>query len=253
MRTLARIGVLAALVAGPCTLAAAAATTSKPQELPESYLLGLSGKLAPLRAAVTYQASQVPLALRVTPPDASWTGAQWKSAQTDGGGPPNFGWAAVGQGGVAHGKGVSAPPYCLPAGIYCLPAAVRPRGLIVIVTGYARTPSVAATVTSLRTRGNGATYEAASPVKLAGFSGIQLDGQVVGQKHVFTPFSPPSNTAKGYPDAYLVGPGVFRIIVLDVRGKTVVVFIDNVALPADRFPAFLTRARQILKSLRFPG
>jgi hypothetical protein len=45
----------------------------------------------------------------------------------------------------------------------------------------------------------------------------------------------------------------FRIIVLNVRGKTVVVFIDSVALSADQFPAFLIKADTILKSLRFPA
>ena len=34
-----------------------------------------------------------------------------------------------------------------------------------------------------------------------------------------------------------------RIIVLNAHGKTVVVFIDNYALPADQFPTFLTQTR----------
>jgi hypothetical protein len=234
MKTLARIGILAALVAGLSSLAAsAAATTSKLPELPMSELLTPAGRLTTLHSGVTYQASQFPLALRVTSPDGSWSGAQWKShSDRYGGGPPFYGWAALGQGSTSN----------------------IPRGLILIMTAYVRTPSVAAMVAGLRTRGAGATYEATSPVKLAGFSGIQFDGQVVGPRHTFVPFSPRSHGAKYYPDAYYMNQGeAFRIIVLNVRGKTVVVFTDSVALPTDQFPAFLTRANQILKSLRFPG
>lgn len=231
MRTLARIGILAALAAGLSSLAAsAAATSSKLPELPVSDLLTPAGKLTTLRSGVTYQASQFPFALRLTSPDGSWSGAQWKSeSDRYGGGPPFFGWVAVGR----------VPP-------------LIPRGLILIMTAYARTPSVAAMVAGLRTRGVGATYEAKSPVKLAGFSGIQFDGQVVGTRHTFVPFSPRSHGAKYFPDAYFMNQGeAFRITVLNVRGKTVVVFIDSGALPADQFPAFLIKANEVLRSLRF--
>ena len=43
------------------------------------------------------------------------------------------------------------------------------------------------------------------------------------------------------------------MIVLDVRGKTVVVYIENVGLDAAQFPAFLMKAEGILDSLRFPA
>ena len=232
---------LAGIVVAVCATAtaAAAATTTKLPDVPQSYLFTPAGKLTPLRSGVTYQASQFPLAVRLTPPDGSWSGAEWKSG-TDyfrGGGPPHFGWVHVGQGS--------------PTGI--------PRGLVTIMTAYARTPSVAATVNVLRTRGHGATYQATSPVNLGGFSGIQFDGQIVGAKnsdhtgHFFIPFSPPSHAAKYYPDEYGVYGDVFRVIVLNVHGKTVVVYIENVALPADQFPVFLTKAQQILESLRFAG
>jgi hypothetical protein len=233
MRTLARVAILAVLVAGLGSLAVSAtATTPKLPELPMSELLTPAGRLTTLHSRLTYQASQFPFALRVTPPDGSWSGAQWKShSDRYGGGPPFYGWAALGQGSTSN----------------------VPRGLILIMTAYARTPSVAATVAGLRTRGVGATYEATSPVNLVGFSGIQFDGQVVGTRHTFVPFSPRSNGAKYYPDAYFMNHGEhFRIIVLNVRGKTVVVFTDSVALSADQFPAFLTKADQLLNTLRFP-
>jgi hypothetical protein len=120
------------------------------------------------------------------------------------------------------------------------------------MTAYARTPSVAATVKVLRTRGRGAAYEAGTPITLAGFRGVQFDGRITGAKnvdhfgHFFVPFSPRSNADPVYGD-------VFRVIVLDVRGKTVVIYVENVGLSPDRFPAFLARSQQIMKTLRFPA
>ena len=90
------------------------------------------------------------------------------------------------------------------------------------------------------------------PVKLAGYSGVQFDGKIVGKEHVFIPFSPKSTVAKWYPDNYGMGQGsVFRIIALNVRGKAVVVFIENAQLPADQFSEFLGRAATLLKTLKF--
>ena len=39
---------------------------------------------------------------------------------------------------------------------------------------------------------------------------------------------------------------------LNVRGKTVIVYIASLALPANQFPAFLTKANRILRTLAFP-
>jgi len=77
---------------------------------------------------------------------------------------------------------------------------------------------------------------------------MQFDGEhIATNQHFFVSFSPPGHLA---PDAIDVDEAgqAFRFIVLNVRGKTVVVF-----LAADQFPAFLTRADGILESLRFPG
>jgi hypothetical protein len=232
---------ITAITTALCVAAAAAAAATAPKlpDMPDSYLFTQPGKVTPLRNQITYGASRFPIALRLTPPEAGWSGAQWKGGSDyfAGGGPPNFGWVALARG--------------APTGI--------PRGLVTIMTAYARTPSVAKTVEVLRTRGRGATYQATSHVELAGFAGIQFDGQIVGAKspdhvgHFFVPFSPPSNAAKYYPDEYPVYGDVFRVIVLDVRGKTVVVYLENVALPPDRFPAFLAKAEALLTSLGFPA
>ncbi len=244
-----RLAPLLVLVAGLGTIAAsAAATTPKPRELPVSQLLTSAGELTTLRSGVTYQAGAFPIPLRLTPPDGSWAGAQWQSGRLpaeqatrlgikDEGGPPHFGWVAVGHGGTSP--------------------TLLPRGLIVIMTAYARTPSLAATVNGLRTRGHGALYEPTTPVKVAGFSGVQFDGQriLTATNHIFVPFSPRSHGGGAFPssrDAFQVYGPVFRLIVLNVRGKTVVVFIDSVALTVEQFPAFLTKADQMLESIRFP-
>jgi len=227
---------LGGLIATVCLVTTAAA--SGPRDLPQSYLFTPAGVMTPLRSGVTYQASQFPLALRVTLPDASWSGAQWKSGSDyfRGGGPPHFGWVHFGRGS----------------------ATAIPLGLISIMTAYARTPSVAATVQVLRTRGRGAAYGVTTSVQLGGFRGLQFDGTIVGPKnydhvgHFFIPFSPRSHAAKYYADEYGVYGDVFRVIVLGVHGKTIVVIIENVALPTERFSAFLAKASQLLGRLRFP-
>ena len=98
------------------------------------------------------------------------------------------------------------------------------------------------------------TYGRATRARIAGFPGWQIDGKVFGRfGHVFVPFSPKTAGASP-PDSYKLDKGErFRIIVLDVRGKSVVLLLESLKLPADQFPAFLTAADQILESLEFPG
>jgi hypothetical protein len=182
----------------------------------------------PLKAHTPYAAALFPLALRITPPDTSWLGGQGQSFGLDAQ-RPAFGWVEL----------LSSP-------------ARRPRGAIFAVTAFGHTPSVAATVAGLRTRGSGASYQAPAPVKLAGFSGTQIDGAIAGPSHIFVPFTPPAHTATFFPDAFKLGHGeLFRIIVLNVKGKTVVFFLESATLPADQFPAFLNSATQILGSFKF--
>jgi hypothetical protein len=239
MKALARFTILTALSAALVSAAASAAATSpKVRDLPQSYLFTPSGKMTPLHAAVGYRASLFPVAIRVTPPEPGWSGTQWRSGDEyfRGGGPPHYGWVHLGRGS--------------PTGI--------PQGLISIMTAYAATPSVASTVNVLRTRGRGASYEASTSVTLGAYRGVQFDGEIVSAKntdhtgHYFVPFSPRSHSARYYPDEYPVYGDVFRVIVLDVHGKTVVVYVENVALPREQFPASLTKADRILKTLKFP-
>ena len=231
---LTAVVVLVVVAALAAVVAATAAASGTPKELPRSAFLTPSGHIVKL-AAATYKASDFPLPLRLTTPDASWFGAQWKADSSfqhkKSTVPPYYGWVTFFTGDPNTGAG----------------------GGITIMTPYAATPSVAATVARLRTGGHGATYQASSPVKLAGYSGVQFDGQVVGKEHAFIPFTPKSNVGMWHPDASWAGPEDFRIIVLGVRGKTVVVYVENSKSAPDPFPAFLTKADTILNTVKFPG
>jgi hypothetical protein len=227
---------LSSLVAVAC-VTAAGATSSAIVPLPTSNLpLPQGGKATPLRAGVTYEAKRAfPIVLHLMPPDGSWSGAQWKTS--------------------ARGAHSYMPPFVGGVGAVQTPdtPGTEPLGAITIVTSYARTRSATATANYLRTRGHGATYEPTSHVVLAGFSGIQFDGAITGNKHVFIPFTPQASNARYYGDSFVLEKSaIFRIIVLQVRAKTVVVFIDPVALRPDQFPALLVKADSILKSLKFP-
>lgn len=230
--------------------AATAATGAAPPDIPQSYVFG-SGKLLPLRPHVTYQASRFPIALRVTPPDASWGAAQWKanlfapdeiasrhlkcSTTPAVCKPPYYGWVAIG-----------------PRGTYPGP----PPGLIVVLAGYGHVPSVGTTVANLR-RGQSLELQPTHPVRLGGFSGTGFAGQTGGAKHLFIPFTPPSHGAAGGGAADLIemdGAGhPFSFDVLNVRGKTVVVLVGSLVLSPDAFPPFRAKAERLLQSLRFPG
>ena len=179
-------------------------------------------------AAGAYAAKLFPRPVLVTVP-ASWRGGQGQSREFKA---PrsNFGWIVVCQG-----------------------TAARTLGAITIETSAKATPSVAAVVAGLRSRGRGATYGPVSSVAVAGFAGRRFDGNAGANGHIFVPFSPPTHAAAFFADALYVDPGeAFQIDVLDVRGKTVVVFVESAALPAKRFPDFLARAEQLLGALRFP-
>ena len=248
MSTRPRATLVVALIACLGPLAAIGAT---PPDVPVSYLFSPAGHLTPLRAGVAYQGSDFPIPLRVTPPDASWGGAQWKANQFNPGeiarkhltcstnpkvcAPPYYGWVTLAQG----FSNINAPP----------------RSLIIVMSSFSRTPSVSTTVVNLQ-RGRNVAYQPVSRVRIGGFAGVEFDGQTGGAHHAFIPFTPPSGKAlgDGAGDAiWMDGPGhPLRFVVLDVRGKTVVVMISSLVLNADQFGAVLPKAEAILKTLRFP-
>jgi hypothetical protein len=248
MRTL-RLTSLVVVLAGLGSLTAAGSATLP--DIPVSYLFSPAGRLTPLRAGVPYQASKFPIALRLTPPNGSWGGAQWKANQFPPSeialrhltcssnpkvcAPPYYGWVTLGQ-----GFSLAGPP----------------RSLIVVMSSFSRTPSVATTVANLH-RGTNVEYQSASQVKVGGFAGVQFDGQTAGARHAFIPFTPPAPghaLGDGAGDAiWIEGVGhPFRYIVLNVRGKTVVVMIGSLVMSPDEFAVYLPKTDAIVGSLRFP-
>ncbi len=228
--------VLASLFIAVLVAAVTAGATATPHELFRNPFLTPAGHVANLAPGATYKASDFPLPIRITIPDGTWGGAQWKADSS-----------------FQHKKTTVAPYY---GWVTFERHDTNPaQGAITIMTPYSNpTPSVTALVAGLRTRGRGATYQAASPVKLGGYSGVQFDGTIIGNEHVFIPYSPKSSVAKWSPDNYGMQKGeVFRIIALNVRGKTVVIYIENAKLPADQFPDFLTQADSLLTTLKFPA
>ncbi len=121
-------------------------------------------------------------------------------------------------------------------------------------TAFGPTPSAPAILARLRSGRGEAVYAKTRRVALAGFPGWQVDGRVVGSSgHVFVPFTP--SGGERAPDAFMVGSGErFRVIVLDVRGKSVVLFVESLKLRPQAFHAFTTMGERIVDaSLEFPG
>jgi hypothetical protein len=216
--------VLAATLAA-CVLAPLAAASATLPELPT--LASDDANARPVAAGVTYAASSFPIAVRITPPDRTWLAGQGGTVTAKRG---SYGWAEF-----MHG----------PPGV--------PRGAISMITSADPTRSVAATVAQLRSEA-GVTFGPVSAVRLAGFRGSRFDAEVGAKSRRFVPFSPPSHAAVFHPDAYLFDAGeVLRIVALDVRGKTVVLLLENAGLPAAQFPTFLDSANGLLGTLRFPA
>jgi len=209
--------------APPTAVAARAATGGGMLQLLES-----SEALGRLKAQQTYAARTFPIRIAVTAPDSSWAGAQYDLTSH---GRPAFGWVVLGH-----------------------PGPKGQLGEIDVETAFDGTPSVAAILARLRSAGGGATYGQTRRVTVAGRRAWQIDGRAFGRfGHVFVPFTPKTGGASP-PDNLRIDQGErFRLIVLDVRGKRVVIFLVCFALPPEQFPAFLDSARPLLASLRFPA
>src|SRR5947199_5569072 len=61
-----------------CVFAATAAAAGAPHELFKTDFLAPKGHTVNLAAGVTYKASVFPVPIRVTVPDGTWAGSQWK-------------------------------------------------------------------------------------------------------------------------------------------------------------------------------
>ena len=210
-----------------------------------------------LSPAVTYQASLFPVALRLRPPDGLWGGAQYESGR--------FRFVQF-----LHRHRTGDPP-------------LRGVGYITLEAAKGSTPSAATAIKRL----HATPHMAAGPIKptrVAGFTGQQFDATMVGSDlnvHADCPGNkkcPPETSLAPFLRNYHCGAcgdpkfdprethdvkvatkgQLFRIIAINVRGKTVVIYLESVSggpkFPATTiFPTFLPYANRALAALRFPA
>ena len=236
--TIVVTGIAALTVAGAVLASAATA----PADLYNNHD---NGDDHPLASGVTYRASLFPLAITVRPTDGLWRGSQWveKNGLVDGtqrtGG--TYGYVQL-----HHTYGRDPNGKISSWGL----------GLLTIETAAAPTRSVQATMQRLRVRLGDVRAGAVTNVRVAGFSGLSYDGQLkngAGSIHRFVPFSS-SDGSKPSTDSYKIEAnygkgGPFKIIVLDVHGKTVVIYLDSFTNPAAKFPVFLGFADKLLSTM----
>jgi len=213
--------------------------------------IGQSDLKTMLQLGSVYRASRFRVALRIRPPDARWGGVQLESG--------NYRFIQL-----AHEHASGTPPL---TGV----------GYVTLESANGSTPSAAAAIRRLH-----ATPQIdAGPItstRVAGFTGQQFDATVVGVDHTrysprgaggisLAPFT--TNRHCGFctktmhgetRDAKFAGTGeLFRIMALDVRGKTVVIYVESTFAiqprfpPTKTFPTFLPYAKQMLAALRFPA
>jgi hypothetical protein len=149
-------------------------------------------------------------------------------------------------------------------------------GYITLESAQTHTPPVAATIARLHATPH-LSVSAIKTVRVAGIAAEMFDATVVGTDGPQTgngvslvPFTTNRhcgfcNDAAKHPsketqDVKYAGKGqLFRIIVLDARGKTVVIYLESSYAdqprfpPAKTFPTFLPYAQKMLASLHFSG
>ena len=202
-----------------------------------------NGNGRPLHRSTTYRASLFPIEIRIRPDGGLWEGLQYVRDN----GPHEDVVLTGGKTGyvnLLHKNTRDAQGR----------VAVWTRGLITIETSFARTGSARATMARLRARLSDVEAGEVSPRRIAGYDGLQYDGRVTGAYHRFVPFSV-SDGSKPSTDSFrLFRYQRFRVVVLDVRGRAVVIYVqsaEDVSKSAS-FPAFLPFAERMLASLRFP-
>jgi hypothetical protein len=216
------------------------------------------GDTQPLRAGVIYQASAFPLAVRLRAPDSRWGGVQDESGR--------FRFVQLNH----LRTPVGSPP-------------LHGVGYITLEAARGSTPSATEAIKRLHATPH-LKAGPITPTRLAGYDGEQFDATIVGSDLSgtclggntcpavvsFAPFL--TNHHCGFCGDAKLEPRkethdvkaalrgqIFRIIALDVRGKTVVVYVESGYAdqprfpPAKTYPTFLPYARQLLATLRFPA
>jgi len=202
-----------------------------------------------LQLGSVYTATKFPVAVKIRPPDAHWGGVQLESG--------NYRFIQL-----THLHASGTPP-------------LNGWGYVTLEAGEGSTPSAATAMNRLHAT---PLLEAGpiTPIRVAGFTGQQFEATVVGIDGTryspngaggisLAPFT--TNHHCGYctktmhretQDAKFAGKGqLFRIIVLDVRGKTVVVYLESTYAiqpkypPTRTFPTFLPYAQQLLSKVSF--
>jgi hypothetical protein len=244
----ARLALTTLAIVGSALVALAGASASGPVDIYDGgdphESIG-QGDTKPLSRGVTYKASKFPLTVHVRPPDALWEGVQRHSGK--------YRFVQL-----QHMKTGNVP--------------LHGRGFLTLEAGTGGTGSVAATIRQLHSTPN-LDVSPIKPVRVAGFSGKSFDATVVGTESgdngvALTPFTAPrrcgwcTKTMHGETlDNKFAGKGqLFRIMVIGVRGKTVVIYLESsFALssngshtPTETFPTFLPYAQKLLSTLAFP-
>jgi hypothetical protein len=197
-----------------------------------------------LRQGVVYEASTFPIRVRFRPPDGLWGGVQLISRR--------FRFVQV-----QHFRKGSFRA----AG----------RGFITLETATGRTPSVAATIRRLH-RTPKIDAGPITTVRVAGYAGKSFDATITGVDPqnpgiALAPFTRRlpcgycENTLHHQTRDYKFAQRgqLFRFIAINVRGKTVVIYLESKYArphqqhtPSEAFPTFLPFANELLSKLRFP-
>lgn len=208
-----------------------------------------SGDGVALKSGLTYRASLFPLAINVRPMDKLWEGDQYLRTSGLHEGTPRKGarFAFVDLlHKYAHNAGGKVSNWG--------------RGTITFEAGFAPTGSVQTTMNRLRGRlEDFQTVSAVKPIRIAGYSGLSYDGRLkdgTQSYHRFVPFSS-SDGSQQTTDSIKIeansGKGqAFRIIVLNVRGTTIAIYVRSETAPPDKFPVFLGFANRLLSTMTFP-
>ena len=203
------------------------------------------GRNPNLQRGATYQASSFPIPIRLRVPDDTWGGGQYQSGRfrfvqlhhmRPDGAPPMHGWGFVT---IETGTGPTAPVESIVRRLHATPHIEAGPITAARVTGFPGKRFDATIVGTDRAKPRGISLAPFTPNHHCGFCTRTMRGET--QDHKWA--------ALGQ---------VFRIIVLNVRGKTVVIYVESGFAnqpdfpPKENFPTFLPYARQMLSTLTFP-
>jgi hypothetical protein len=225
---------------------AGVAVATGPSDLPNNHESG-DGKA--LTSGVSYRASLFPVAINIRPTDQLWEGAQYLRTS-----------------GVHEGQSRKGAKFAFVQLLHKYAHNAQSkisnwgRGTITFEAGFAPTGSVQATMDRLRARlEDFQTVGEVSTVHIAGFSGLSYYGRLkdgTQSFHRFVPFSSSDGTnptTDSLKVATNFGKGeAFRIIVLDVRGTTIAIYVEGETAPVDKFAVFLGFANRLFSTMTFP-